>query len=167
MANKAINDLLKYGIRIGSFIRPNLASNGTLGGTSFAVSASNSLPSYDPYKAVDSNSPYSFWSSQASSVDYIFYNPNMLKVSQMTVIGGDSTFAYYTLNVYGSNDGVSYSSSIHTQSISGGNYNTLYTITIPEANRGFYKYYKMNCVKFSGATVEISNLTITAEELLI
>ena len=91
MANKAINDLLKYGGMVKNFIRPNLTNNGTMGGASFAVTASATFDKYYPWKAVKGyTSTTEMWASGVRSTSFYFYNPKPIIVSSLSITTGDT-----------------------------------------------------------------------------
>lgn len=97
-----------YGITYQPFIMPVLAGNGTLGGTTAAVSAS-AQSGYEAYKACDGNSSTYFWSSIAVPVPFIYYNPKPFSITNL-FITNSGTQNYYTtaFSVYRSNDGVTW-----------------------------------------------------------
>lgn len=93
-----------YGAIEASFSQPTLSANGTLGGESFACAANNeTLPAYC---AFDNNTSTS-WAGNTSTGDYmIFYNPNALKISTLSIYNGAEGITAWTL--YGSNDNATY-----------------------------------------------------------
>ena len=95
---------------VKTFTRPNLTANGTLGGSSFAVSGTGTVGSNQPYTAMDSDTSTSkyWWVSMTAGTnsEFIFYNPKPLKVASL-VIGYQSnstTWQASTIVVQGSND---------------------------------------------------------------
>lgn len=151
-----------------AFTRPNLSSNGTLGGSSFAVTGyTNYSSSYPPYKAVDSSST-SYWYGQAwqSTVDnvttrysprFIFYNPDKLKVSQLVLTYYNNSYTGDLATLQGSNDNSHWDpleTSYSLESLVG----TL-TVTSPK----YYLYYKIGFNdQNTGRRIQLANLGITA-----
>lgn len=142
-----------------SWTRPNLTSNGTLGGSSFAVNASGYYSSYYVWKAVDSDNS-SMWDIQTSGAWYTFYNPTALKVSSITMTQfSGSDYKHWSIKgtVYASNNNSSWSSV--------GSYNSdAKNITISISTGGsYYKYYKISSTAcHSGNRWGINNLGISA-----
>lgn len=143
-----------YGAAECTFLMPNLSSNGTLGGSSFAVSASGEYDVNYAWKGADSILSTQ-WNIISASAYYIWYNPSVLKVSQINMTnmnngGYVNPIGAYTL--YGSND-----NSTYTALVSGTNtvstVNGTWNIIVPEANRGFYKYYKLSVAAANGNAV--------------
>jgi hypothetical protein len=148
-----------------SWTRPNLVSNGGLGGLSFAVTASDNLE--QAWCAVDdiSQDMYSPWYAYLGeeSQYYIFYNPEPLKVSELVFY-----FDYSMsdeVNIYGSEDGNSWElidSTYNSTSERDDNTGLKYTTCILD-NGEFYNYYK---IVLSGRDyAEIYDLLITATYL--
>ena len=67
------------------FIRPNLTSDGTLGGNSFAVSAQSVNRSYPAWQAVDNSTTTECRSATSGTFYYLFYNPKALKVTKLYI----------------------------------------------------------------------------------
>lgn len=152
-----------------AFTRPNLSSNGTLGGSSFAVTGYTNYnsSSYPPYKAVDSSST-SYWYGQAweSTVDgvttrysprFIFYNPDKLKVSQLVLTYYNNSYTGDLATLQGSNDNSHWDlleTSYSLESLTG----TL-TVTSPK----YYLYYKVGFNdQNTGRRIQLADLGITA-----
>ena len=144
-----------------TFTRPNLSDNGTLGGSSFAVNASSlysTASSYQTYRAVDGSTSQSYyWSSAStdSTPNYTFYNPNVLKVSQINLTYYSSNRAT-TVTIQGSNDNTNWTDI--TSSYSGTTSGVL-TVT---GDIG-YKYHKLKFGKYS-TYIRLVEMTITAQE---
>lgn len=136
-----------YGAVEVNFIRPNLTSNGTIGGSSFAVSASSADANSPIYLAFDGSSiASSCWQTVGgvTSATVIIYNPYEIKVSSFDYKNYVTTSSYAPNagTVYGSNDNVTYTtlqSFTNTNTTAG----ATWSILINSENRGFYKYYKM------------------------
>jgi hypothetical protein len=123
-----------YSGRETAFIRPNLSSNGTLGGSSFAVRGTLICNGCDYYAAFDGSSS-SAVGFTASAHDIIFYNPTPIKVTALvcTLFSEALTTAG---SIYGSNDG-----STWTFIKSYTNSSTTLSIDM-SSNTNYYKYYK-------------------------
>lgn len=121
-----------------AFLQPTLTSNGTIGGSSFAVLASSENSANEvAYKMCDGSSS-TWWSAtyyDTSNEYIIIYNPIPIKISSMTL--SNNGIGAWTL--YGSNDNSNW-----TTLSSGTNSDiNLCTVSIAEENRRFYKYYKL------------------------
>ena len=141
-----------------SWTRPNLSADGTIGGSSFAVVASNVYGSNYAYKAVDSSTS-TYWSSSSSSGDtptFTIYNPKLLKVSSF-VFKWNSVYNAKKIVLECSNDNSNWEK-INEYTIST---TSDYTATI--TNPKGYKYYRFTLTK-NYNYVRISNITINATE---
>lgn len=136
-------ELSLYGGVEITFNQPILSTNGTLGGSSFAVYASNrwdNSGNFEAYKAFDGNLSTEY-ASYYGYYDYILYNPIALKILTFTFVAdsGDPRLPA-TFNLYGSNDNLTY-----TFIQSGTNSNPYnYSFDILPANQNYYKYYKLS-----------------------
>ncbi len=124
-----------------TFAQPTLSSNGTLGGSAFAVSATNTTANaWKPFASQLYQS-----TANPGTVDFTAYNPTALHVNSITVKGGAEA-PYYpsAFTLYASNDNSTWTNL--------GNYtNSDYserTITI-NSYTGFYKYYKISITSFA------------------
>lgn len=123
-----------YGAVEATFSQPTLSSNGTLGGASFACTA-NTEPYGAAYCAFDNNGGTS-WAANQSTGDYIiFYNPNALKISSLSIYNGTEGITSWTL--YGSNDNATYTLICNGTSP----VNTTTTTTVNSYQ--YYKYHKI------------------------
>lgn len=150
--------------------QPVLTSNGTLGGNSFAVEATDAHSSYPVYNAFDGNiSTHWLTNSDASSqfpVSLVFYNPISLNVTNLKITnrGGGNT---YPTNgaIYGSNTNSNYEL-VSTFTNSVGGINSSWDIHL-SSNSKYYRYYK---IEFTGGSFTSSynfgfaNLEITATQ---
>ena len=121
-----------------TFVRPNLSSDGTLGGSSFAVYATGSYSGVYPYQAVDGDTSTN-WRTTTQGDYFVFYNPDPLKVTQIVLnqYTATSSFWAYTGSVYGSDDNANWTL------ITSWN-QTTETVTIDmTTNNNYYKYYKL------------------------
>jgi len=137
------------------FTRPNLTSNGTLGGDSFAVYATEGNST--AYQAVDSSTSTYWQSNYYGSPSYTIYNPYLLSVSRFVFTWYSSSYRATKIVVYASNDNENWENL--------GEFNTTssssYTLNLTDVD--FYRYYKFAFTR-SGTYVEIKNITITATE---
>lgn len=124
-----------------TFVQPVLSADGTLGGSNFAVYASNPAAGYPLYRAFDNNN------STESSNNYpsylLFYNPLPLKLSQLDIVNQSSgSYGINNYTLYGSND-----NAVFTTLVTGANTNNTafgaWTIVVPAIVQDFYKYYKL------------------------
>lgn len=137
-----------------NWVQPTLSSNGTLGGSSFAVSASNEYSSsYRAYKAFDGSSSTNWLASSYSNSDLpqslIFYNETPINVQSIKITNRGTYATYATAgNVYGCNDNSSWE-------LIGTFTNTTATTTLANwnidlsSNAEYYKYHK---IEFTQAT---------------
>ena len=143
-----------------TFTRPNLTADGTLGGDSFAVSASSVYASTAPaWRAVDGSTSISYyWSPNYSDSNptYTFYNPNWLKVSQIRMTYTNNSYRASTVTIQGSNDNVNWTNL--SSSYSG---TTTGTLTINNDNG--YKYHRLAFVRYD-TFLRLAEMTITAQE---
>lgn len=153
-----------------NFSRPNLTSDGTLGGSSFAVYASSNYSKCYPYCAVDGKTITSYkngdqWITQGGE-SFIFYYPNALRVTSLTMNCGYGSVYYYrayTGSVYGSNNNSSYSS-VGSWSVAKNSTDTKVITIDLSSNTSYYKYYKLTPTAFMNNTYwGISELYITAK----
>ena len=159
------------------FIRPNLTSNGVLGGDSFAVSCDsgngidgNTVVS-NAYQATDGNSNtyFSMWSTTATTVQsYYIYNPNPLRVKNIKIVNFyTNQYAIWRAidgNLKGSNDGSNW------EIINTFSNNNNATLTINGNLNKVYKYLAIEITKratFSNSTMASFNeIQIDATELI-
>lgn len=131
---------------ISQFTRPNLTSNGTLGGDSFAVGATNSVGS-QPYQTMDGTSNY-WWASSSSNDDIdtlTFYNPKPIKLSELNITywSDSTTYIASKITVQGSNDNSTWED-LTTQ-----NYVAGIKRNIPVNSSRFFKYHRLVMVEYS------------------
>ena len=146
--------------------RPNLTSNGIMGGDEFAVCCTNPDYNDQAWMAVDDVTQGGYHTEWYGfiyeSPDYVFYNPNPLKVTELKFV-----FSFRMsegVSIYGSEDESnweeitsSYNPEPSYDEESGMEF-TLCTLT----NDNFYNYYK---IVFEGGTeIMISDLQITATQ---
>lgn len=138
-----------------TFNRPNLSSNGVLGGNAFAVSASNEATAYS---AVDSSTSTSWYSIYGSSDNwYVIYNPNALYINSVKFTWQSYSYRATKIVLQGSNDGQNWKA-LGTYSTTSSS-----TYTLNTGGVGFYKYYKFVLTR-SSQQVGIKNITFDALE---
>jgi len=139
------------------FVRPNLGANGTMGGASFAV-RSTSVYVGAIYLAFDGNSGTdSEFTVGSQNID--MYNPIPIKVSSFVGDWYDSSYSANSGSIYGSNDDNIWTL-LHTFTGAAADPQTL---VIPEANRGFYKYYRINVASSTqGTYAQLREMVINA-----
>lgn len=137
--------LLLNNDRLRPFVQPVLTSNGTLGGSSFAVYGYDVQGTNYAYKTTDKNIN-TFWETNYTTYPTPFYfewyNPYPLLLTSINIvnfnIGTYGVIKDYT--IYGSNDGsswVSLTSGRNTNTSPSGSW------SIPISTNVFYKYFKL------------------------
>lgn len=134
-----------YGGVETAFVQPTLSADGVLGGSTFAVYASSTVDTRVAYKAADNNSS-TVWCPAISGGGYfyVWYNPFPLKVSSINISNRSDVSGVYIIGytLYGSNDNSTWVTLVNgTNNVTG--QGASWIATIPEGNRGFYKYIKM------------------------
>lgn len=136
-----------------AFSQPILTENGTIGGSSFAVSADNETSGRNPaYYAFDGNDS-TYWRG-ANVPGYIeFYNPSPIIVTALT---WGFFYSYPTSgNVQGSNDYLDWTTITEFTNDSEGDF----TIDM-SGNTNSYKYYRINVSSVNMDVLHCKNLTI-------
>ena len=132
---------------VSPFTRPNLTSNGVLGGNDFAVVGTNSAGS-QPYQSMDGTSSY-WWASAPSSANdtdiFTFYNPKPIKLASLNITYWSSSTTYVAskITVDGSNDNSTWESLTSVGYVSG------QTRNIEVNSKKFYKYHRILFVEYS------------------
>lgn len=149
------------------YVQSVLSANGTLGGASEAVYASNVYSTYDAYKAGDNNNS-TYFESLLNNY-YTRYCVNPVKATSITIrnqpsgLGDFYSIGGYTL--YGSNDNynwVALASGTNTVTDT----DTSWDINIPLANQSFYKYYKIYVTSSPKGTYYVmANFTINGVQV--
>lgn len=137
------------------FVQPTLDSDGTMGGSSFACSASSVLPGsagdlpYGPaYYAFDGNNNTAWHGAQAVfPASITFYSPYPLKATSITITnwsytGGNTGMT--TGLVEGSNDNSTWST-VGSFGNTDTSPSSSWDILFP-SNTQFYKYYRITCL---------------------
>lgn len=147
-----------------AFVRPNLTSNGTMGGTSFAVSVSSVVSTADnrqAYRAVDGSTSTSYyWQPLTTDATptYTFYNPSLLKVTELGFRWTSSTYRATQVVLSGSKDGSTWTT-IGTYALAASN---IASASVDGTNG--YNYFRMVFTKNGTYTPRLVELTITATE---
>lgn len=139
-----------------TFVRPNLTSNGTLGGDSFAATDESMLgTSYSAYRALNGvTSDYTWTSSDISSIT--FYNPKVLKVSKLIVTYSQDSTTYQArkIVVQGSNDNENWTNLAEIGYASG------ISREIEVNSKKAYKYHKLIFTTYS-IYIRVTDINIT------
>lgn len=152
-----------FGITETTFVQPALSSNGTLGGTTFAVSASDQVsgPAWQAFDGVYST----VWQTNnyVSSATLIIYNPTALKCKNIYFTNKDD--APTGVTIYGSNDNSIYYTltTLNSPNTADG---AIWAAPISTENQNFYKYYKIYIPNSTnGINVGIRQITLDATYL--
>ena len=154
------------------FVQPVLTENGTIGGDAFAVEADSVIESGRPaWKAFDGNTVinnvrYDQWHSGSGQPHWImFYNPNPLSISKITIFNGadnvmplDWQFQYSDDN----NDWHTLVSGTNTVLTSNGEWS--FDVT----DSGSHKYYRFYTTSGAGndsAYLGLTEIQITGKEI--
>ena len=146
---------------VSTFTRPNLTADGTMGGASFAVSASSTYStSYPAYRAVDDNASNTQWRSNSSdsAPTFTFYNPAQLKISQLEFQWANTTYKATNFTLYASNDGLTWEQ-IGSYALASA---TVNTVAISQTS--WYKYFRLNFTRNSTNYLTLRDLRITAQQ---
>lgn len=139
------------------FVRPNLTSNGALGGDSFAAADEGMLGSYyAAYHALNGvSSDFTWTSSDSSSIT--FYNPKALKVSKLIVTYSQNSTTYQAkkIVVQGSNDNENWTNLAEI------GYESGISREIEVNSTKAYKYHKLIFDVYS-IYIRVSDINITA-----
>ena len=136
-----------------NFAQPVLSSNGSMGGTRFAVAAEKERYSNNglTYNAFDNNdSTYEFLTAGNNWIKW--YNPTPIKCTKVYV-KCDKTMS--SLSLSASNDNSNWTAlTISPSQVSTGN------ITVTNTN--FYKYYRLNYYVAGSASAAVYTIKVTA-----
>lgn len=146
--------------------RPNLSSDGTVGGSSFACYADSEYSSYYAYKAFDGNitNAGSWISTNTTYPHYlVFYSPTPIKISNLQIYNRPSgSYVPKDYTLYGSNTGSSWTFlTSGTNTVSGGG-SSWY---IYPSSSSYYKYYKFEAtshISGSGYYILVCEMLINA-----
>lgn len=145
------------------FTQPILTADGTLGGDSFAVSAPyfSTYYTYYPFASNANTNSARTWAYNANTADYIFYNPDALKVSSIDITNRNESSPRPIVSgtVYGSNDGTTWTElTTFTNTVKTSN--TMWTLTVNSS--AFYKYHKISGVSGSTGYIGIGKIGLHA-----
>jgi hypothetical protein len=162
------------GDKYEDWTQPSLTANGTLGGDSFAVTASaehnGTWGDWRAYHAFNGDLSDKGWSGNSNTLPQhiIFYNPEKLLVSNIKILNHEGNNGGFTAgNIYGSNDGSDWVliSPFTNDVITKG---TAWDIVLA-SNKKPYKYHKIEITATQGFsstnTVKCKEIYITAQEL--
>lgn len=145
--------------------RPNLTSNGVLGGGELACTSLTPLQAstYDIWHLFNGIEGEDLWSSTSGQGAFVFYNPNPLKVESFEVVNYYGPYNYSSCwskgSVYGSDDNVNWEKL--TDFINESHYNSGEHWAIPVNSTGYYKYHKVQVLQNVGYAS--ANLTMARE----
>lgn len=144
-----------YGGVETTFIQPTLSADGTMGTDNFAVSSSGTTAGHPAWHAADNNTGTWFEPTGANvPYHYYWFIKSQLKASSITIveysINPNRMPTNYT--IYGSQDNIN-KTVLATGTIT---YSPTQIISIPEVNRGFYRYYEMYSTTSSSGNIAIS-----------
>ena len=147
-----------YKYQYSSWTRPNISSNGTLGGDSFAVAVVGSSYNGDAYQSFDGSTSTSFRPYAGNGL--IFYNPIPLNITNLACNVAYSNEGISVGTLYASNNGTSWTT-ISTSIGGGQTWSNNITMT------GYYKYFKLMSDTVLGGRGSVAELLITATQRTI
>lgn len=147
-------ELEQFGGVETAFIMPVLSADGTVGGTSVAVSMTNAYSGIYAYMAYDGNAGTA--SMSTSPQEFITYFPYPVKIPAMTFTGVNTNAGAYSHSMYGSLDGSTYIL-LGTASIAGG---TGVATQATYSTTGFFKYYKEVNIVTAGSYVQANKTLV-------
>lgn len=146
-----------------AWTQPVLTANGTMGGNSFACTASSYITVYYPYFVFASGEPAfaSAWATTTTQSTYDWYNPEPIKITNIRI--KNSIEAIYSItegSVLGSND---YSTWTTIKSFTNSTTTALaeWDIDLSD-NTGLYKYHRISITKGNPTYVAIGRMYLTA-----
>lgn len=141
-----------YKYQYKTFNQPTLTQNNYLGGDLFAVAAEYEYyNTYWAYHGLDSTG----WLGNQALNWYVFYNPNPLKVTNLTFSQISNNYIQ-KYDLYGSNDNSTWTKIGSYNQGSG-------TVSNDISNSTYYNYYKIQATSYATRTA-FCNLIITADE---
>lgn len=166
LEKRVSRDYYKY--QYNSWTTPTLTANGTLGGTSYAVTSANQYSSEAAYKAFDKNNSTQY-TTNGNTGTLTFYSPLPLNVTKIKIRNGYAS-GYIrpisSIGVYGSNDNTTY---IKLRNIDYTNTNKTVSSEWEfslDSYTGGYKYIRFNTTG-DGSYARITEMTITATSVEI
>ena len=162
MVNRLSNDvLLQYGqVSLSqseqTWTQPTLSSNGTLGSSTFAVSAQHKTStSYDAWHAFDNNTNTYWCTNSYASSTFTFFSTTALKVTKIVAKCSGTSYLIGSCTVQGSSNNSSWTTITNSISTSSA------TQTITLTNTSFYKYYRLTLT--ANPYLAITQFNITAK----
>ena len=144
-----------YKYQYSSWTRPDLSSNGVLGGNSFAVAIVGSSYNGDAYQSFDGSTSTSFRPYAGNGL--IFYNPIPLNITNLACDVAYSNEGISVGTLYASNDNTNWD--LISNNIGGGQtWSNSITMT------GYYKYFKLMSDTVLGGRGSVAELLITATQ---
>ena len=148
-----------------AFTQPTLSTNGTIGGSSFAVKGSSEQTGYGRYawKAVDGNTS-TFWGSSVSNQGWLeIYNPNPLNITSVSWQNYNASYRPTTMRIYGGNTEESLQVLMDFSNFSTSSATTTINMS---SNTGYYKIYRFETLgqAYSNTSLTCVELSITATE---
>ena len=148
---------------VSDFVQPELTANGTIGGAAFAVAADSEVDANRPaWKAFDgsevlSNTSTDQWHSGNGQPHWIkFYNPDLLRVSKITIFNGADNVLPLAWEFQCSDDNSTWTtltSGTNTNLTQGSNWD--FTVS----DSGWHKYYRFYTTTGYGADSGYLGLT--------
>ena len=157
---KWASEYTQYGGVETTFTQPTLGADGTLGGSSFAVYASNPQSGSEAYKLSDGNSSTQSTNFYTSGVYWILYNPNALRLTSVTVtnaLSGSTDGVVTSYTFYGSNDNSNWTT---LSSGVSGSTSTTATWNFFISSTNFFKYFKFVATGSTGSYACLTQLTL-------
>lgn len=152
---------IAIGAQSYSWTQPTLTTNGTLGGSSFAVSGTTEYVSSSPtWKLFDKNDTTNA-ALQGPTVIIIIYNPTPIKITKISVGNFSQYYLCKDSAILGSNDNITYTQ-LGTFNNSGTAVNSFWDININPNT--YYKYYKME-IQAASTYIQWRTINITAQYL--
>ena len=143
-------ELTPRSAQLVDFTVPTLSANGTMGGSSFAVSSTYSSSTYAIWKAFDKSS--STYARLSINNSFTFYNPDALFVTAIT-FNTDKNFSI--ASVEGSSDNNDWEDLTYTYNSS--------TKTITLAGINGYKYHRVTVNGWTGSTLYVYEISVTSK----
>lgn len=146
-----------------AWTQPILTANGTMGGDSFACTASSYMTVYYPYFAFASGEPAyaSAWATTTTQSTYDWYNPEPIKITNIRIKNGiEANYSITEGSVLGSND---YSTWTTLKTFTNSTTTALaeWDIDLSD-NTELYKYYRISITKGNPTYVAIGRMYLTA-----
>ena len=146
-----------------TWTQPTLTTNGTMGGSSFAVSTTCEVNVSSAWKAFDgSTSTYGYCYFNApnnNKGDYILYNPKPINITQLTI----NLYIVTQVTVYYSDDGKTFTQCGYLSR--GSTWGQATVVVNVDTGNTFHKYYKIYFNNTAGVSQpQIYDIKITAVE---